>query len=63
MCHLAKSYNEGHLLSLHTPEKATLQKILKTIGGKAQGLKTEEHYLRKIAKTIEDKCSCIAPDH
>ena len=40
-------------------EKEDLRQILKGIGGDGRGLKTPEHFCKKIAKIIQEKCDCI----
>lgn len=57
-CLIAKQYVENHP-KLKKMEKEDLRQILKGIGGDGRGLKTPEHFCKKIAKIIQEKCDCI----
>ena len=59
-CLIAKQYVENQEKALwKTMDKEDLRQILKGIGGDGRGLKTPQHFCKKILKIIQEKCDCI----
>lgn len=64
ICDLVKRYNDykaGKSENFTLPPKEDLAKMLKSIGGNGRGLKTQEHYMKKVMSAIQEKCHCVIP--
>ena len=64
ICEFAAAYNLNQQepnADFEVPDKAVLQKALKSLGESARGLKMSDHYCKKILKVVQHKCSCIPP--
>ena len=62
ICDLAQRYMEyqsNQLEDFTLPSKEDLAKMLKSLSVSARGLKTQEHYMKKVASAIQEKCGCL----